>query len=82
MPKSPKSGEYIIEFLSHGNSVKVSAIDANTLQEVSIVGPASASKAELKAVAIRKLQYVIEKQSREKGSAHSVSTKGRGGIIV
>ena len=82
MTESPEQGEYIVEFVQYGKSVKVSAIDATTLQEVSIVGPTSASKAELKNVAIRKLQYVIKKKSAEKNSAPPVSAKGRGGIIV
>ena len=82
MPQPSESGEYIIEFVSHGKSVKVSAIDAVTLQEVSIVGPASASKAELKTIAIRKLQYVINKKSKAQTPAHPDAIKGRGGIIV
>ena len=82
MTESSESGEYIVEFIQYGKSVKVSAIDATTLQEVSIVGPASASKAELKNVAIRKLQYVMKKKSAENNPAHPVLAKGRGGIIV
>ncbi len=53
--------EYIIEFLSVGNSVKVTAIDPNTAQEVSIVGAPQISRDELSRLAIRKLKYVIDR---------------------
>lgn len=82
MPQSSRKGEYIIEFLAHGKSVKVSAIDAVTLREVSIVGPTSASKAELQALAVRKLEYVLNKQAKAESAAPTTLAKGRGGIIV
>ncbi len=57
--------EYLLEFRRIGNSVKVSAIDPLTAQEVSIVGPADAGQEELTRVAIRKLKYVMEKKAAE-----------------
>lgn len=57
--------EVIIEFYQIGNSVKVSAIDPETLVEVSIVGAPSAGDEVLKRTAIRKLEYVLEKRRRE-----------------
>ena len=54
--------EYLLEFQQMGRYVKVSAIDPVTNVEVSIVGDASASKAELERVAIRKLEYVLRKK--------------------
>ena len=51
----------LLEFRPLGNSVKVSVIDQDTGIEVSIVGPVSVSEADLRAAAIRKLQYVPEK---------------------
>jgi len=67
---------YIIEFISHGRSVKVSAVDPETGTEVSIVGSLQASQDELSALAVRKLEYVLKKrdQSRNAGS--------RGGLII
>ncbi len=56
--------EVIIEFHQIGNSVKVSAIDPETLVEVSIVGPPDAGEETLKRTAIRKLEYVIDKNRR------------------
>lgn len=50
---------YLIEFISIGNSVKVSALDPETGIEVSIVGPARASEAQLTQNAVRKLRYRI-----------------------
>ena len=55
--------EYIVEFYSVGNSVKVSAIDPETLTEVSIVGSPKATKADLKKLAVQKLEYVMNKNS-------------------
>ncbi len=57
----------IFEFIQHGNAVKVTALDPKSLVEVSIVGPASAGQATLKATALRKLQYVLSKRAEGKG---------------
>ncbi len=77
-----RQGEYIIEFIPNGKYVKVSAIDPETLLEVSIVGPASASKAELQLNAVRKLEYVMRKNEKEQQGDDTPPSKGRGGIIV
>lgn len=55
------SGEYLIEFVQIGASVKVSAVDPVSGREVSIVGPASATRAQLTRVAVNKLKYVLAK---------------------
>jgi hypothetical protein len=52
-----------VEFQAIGGSVKVSAIDPVSLLEVSIVGPTSASEAELSRLAVRKLEYMLRKKS-------------------
>ena len=56
--------EVIIEFLRIGNAVKVTAVDPESMIEVSIVGPADAGEETLKRTAIRKLEYVIDKNRR------------------
>ncbi|WP_041375475.1 DUF6898 family protein [Polymorphum gilvum] len=48
-------GEVYLEFLPVGRQVKVTAIDAATGVEVSVMGPSSAAAADLKALALRKL---------------------------
>lgn len=58
--------DVIFEFFRSGNAVKVTALDTETLVEVSIVGPAGASEASLKAVALSKLKYVIAKSEPDK----------------
>jgi hypothetical protein len=55
--------EVIFEFYRVGNSVKVSAVDTETLTEVSVVGPATASEATLKQNALRKLQFVLARRA-------------------
>ncbi len=59
-----EDGDIIIEFRQLGNSVKVSAMDSRTLTEVSMVGPASASEAQLKQAVIKKLEYVMAKKNK------------------
>ena len=54
--------EVLIEIVTLGGSAKVSAIDPVTGTEVSITGPASADPASLKAVALRKLEFVLKKK--------------------
>jgi hypothetical protein len=63
----PNSGQrrgYLLEFQTIGNAVKVSAIDPETLVEVSIVGPISATEADLSRLAARKLEYVLKKRAQ------------------
>jgi Domain of unknown function (DUF6898) len=58
----PRGKEIYIEFVVQGSAVKVTAIDPKTGIEASIIGPASASHADLSTAAMRKLQYVLKKQ--------------------
>lgn len=58
-----QSGDIIVEFIRVGNVVRVSAVCTRTGREVRIVGDPKASKRELETVAIRKLQYVMEKEA-------------------
>ena len=52
-------GEVFFEFTAIGRTVKVSALDAATGIEVSVVGPSSASQADLKRLALQKLKARI-----------------------
>ena len=58
--------EVIIEFQHVGNSVKVTAVDPETLIEVSIVGNPAAGEEALTQTAIRKLEYVLSKRDKGK----------------
>ncbi len=53
--------EILIEFVVQGSSVKVTAIDAATGTEASIVGPSSAARQALEAAAVRKLNFLLSK---------------------
>jgi hypothetical protein len=63
-PNSRQRRSYLVEFQTIGNSVKVSAIDPETLVEVSIVGPISATESDLSRLAARKLEYVLKKRAQ------------------
>ncbi len=63
---SGDGNEVLIEILQVGNAVKVIAVDPNTGLEVSIVGAPSMSEEMLKRNAVKKLQYVLEKQNTSK----------------
>ena len=54
--------EVIIEFHPVGMYVKVSAMDTQSLTEVSIQGPANAAEATLKRNAMKRLEYVLKKK--------------------
>lgn len=56
-------GDYLVEFIQIGSSVKVSAIDPVSGREVSIVGPATASRNQLTQVAVNKLKYMLSKEN-------------------
>jgi len=54
--------EVIIEFFPLGNFMKVSAMDALTLTEISIQGPVNAPQEILKRNALKRLEYVLRKK--------------------
>lgn len=55
--------DVLFEMRRVGAFVKVSAIDADTGTEVSIVGNPAAGEAMLKRTALRKLEYVLKKNA-------------------
>ncbi len=57
--------EVIFEFQRIGGAVKVTAVDAATGIEASIVGDPAAGETALKRVARQKLDYVIARQGRK-----------------
>lgn len=58
----PRKKEVLLEFHPIGNAVKVTAVDPDTLTEVSIVGSRTAGEEILRRTAINKLNYVLEKK--------------------
>ena len=56
-------GEILIEITTIGAYAKVAAIDSATRTEVSITRPANADRHALESAALRKLQFVLSKQS-------------------
>ncbi len=66
--------EVYFEFQQIGAYVKVTAIDPDTLVEVSVTGAASASQQSLKQLALRRLQYVLAK--RRQGDSQGGSRSG------
>ncbi len=58
--------EYIIEFRLVGNAIKVSAVDSDSMTEVSIVGDPKRSREELTRLAVQKLEFVLEKKRKQK----------------
>jgi hypothetical protein len=65
-----QSGIVYFEFTAIGRSVKVSAIDAASGLEVSVTGPASASQADLRHLALQKLRARLRavRRSSQQGS--------------
>jgi hypothetical protein len=54
--------EVYFEFIAIGNAVKVTAIDSLTGIEVSAMGPASASQADLQQLALQKLKMRLKRE--------------------
>lgn len=54
--------QIIIEMVSVGNALKVSAMDPASLTEVSIVGDPRATRDTLERTVVRKLEYVMRKK--------------------
>ncbi len=66
-PAMSRRGDVIIEFHHVGAYVTVSAIDTATYTEVSIVGDPTRSEEALKRAAVRKLEYVLERDRKAGG---------------
>ena len=63
--------EALIEFVEQGSYLKATAMDPDTLTEVSVVGPIQGSRELLKRTVLAKLDFVIEKN----GATPAKSTK-------
>ena len=59
----PDRREVYFEFVAIGNVVKVSAIDSQTGIEVSAMGPASSSQADLQQLALQKLKARLKRET-------------------
>lgn len=57
-----KGSEVYLEYITVGQYLKVTAIDAVTGDEVSFVADPSASKKQLEDLAVKKLRYVQKKK--------------------
>ncbi len=57
--------DVIFEFVAVGNAVRVCAVDPETDQEITIVGPATAGEAALRRTALAKLRYALDKNCPE-----------------
>ncbi|KQZ00829.1 hypothetical protein ASD45_08145 [Pseudolabrys sp. Root1462] len=62
--KSQVKSEVYFEITVIGGSAKVAAVDAATLIEVAVIGPARASVADLKRLALGKLKARIARERR------------------
>lgn len=74
---APRAGEVYFEHRAIGRQVKVSAIDGATGAEVSIVGPVSADRRALEALALRKLRTRLNAAAPGGEGAPPVAGGGR-----
>lgn len=59
----PRNSEYILEFIPQGRYVKVTAVDPVTGTEAVIVGDAKESELVLTRTAVKKLEFILNKQN-------------------
>lgn len=84
-PEGEHKREVIFEFITHGQSVKVTAVDVTSGTEVSIIAPAMTAQTELRHFALQKLNMVMAKG---KGGGEPApdkrgpSSDSGGGILV
>jgi hypothetical protein len=62
MNENPARRDVYFEFTAIGTTVKVTAIDSTTGIEVAALGPASASEADLKQLALAKLKARLARE--------------------
>lgn len=61
--RNAADGEVILEYTFYGASAKVSALDTATLTEIVVQGPVAAGEAALRALALRKLEWVLARRA-------------------
>lgn len=61
----PAGREVIFEYIQLGNSARVAAVDVATGVEVVVTGPANAARADLEALALRKLERALAGEGGE-----------------
>jgi len=59
----PPDREVLLEFQRVGSYMKATAMDAATLTEVSVIGPANHSQEMLRRTVLAKLDYVLAKNT-------------------
>ena len=57
--------EILFEYVRQGSYVKVTAIEPKTMIEASVVVPANLTQEQMQIQALRRLKYVMEKQSQK-----------------
>ncbi len=62
MPPETNNDRYLIEYVTLGGSMKVTALDPKTLVEASVIAPANLSQEEAGELAVRKLLYLLKKR--------------------
>ncbi len=76
--------EVYFELYPVGDSMKVSAVDAATGTEVSIVGPVTLPQSELEQVALNKLNYVLARDAGDEKPSpldREPSDDGKGWVV-
>jgi hypothetical protein len=68
MVDDAERGAVIIEFVRLGALVRVSALDPESLVEVTLQGPAAAGEAALRQAVLRKLDYVLARRKAKGGN--------------
>ncbi len=56
--------EILFEFTRQGNLIKVTAIEPETLTEVSVIVPCTLSEEQMKFQALNRLKYVLQKKEQ------------------
>ena len=74
--------EYLIEFIDMGHAVRVAAIDVETGEEVVIQAPKSATEAEMKRVAVAKLDRKLGLMAKDQPEKKRPGTGPGRGIKV
>jgi len=82
MKRAPNhGGEVLLEFHQVGDYVRVSAIDTVTNVEVTVIGSPKVTQDDLTRLAVRKLNYVLDRKRRDKKAGDDNGSPD-GGILA